>query len=645
MSIAAVAAPALSVAPAMPASAAGPALCAVAPGLVYPNLDDEALQYDSAVNVMIGGDFAARVGAAEAEGVVLVGGSATFDTTKHYSVGVAGVGSRVAPPPGSDMLVTGGDVTVASGMLDVGSLIGGDIVSGGVVGPRASIETSGGTITENAADPLLPYAATLQGYRDLSTTYSAMSPNAGGTVTSTGWDVTFRGDGTANRQVFTVAGTDLGALGATKTMVFDNIPAGTIVIVNVTGPTAVIGANSFVFDGQPINPVNPVNPALPVDPLFSNFTQSLLWNFPTAVDVTLGDEDQLLGSILIPQPTSTTTVKTSTNGRFYAAGDVVMSGSPLAGLEFHSYPFRETSCGFAAVGSVSISKTLDDRDAVVPAGRMFTGGYTCVDASGSTVQSGTWSLSVGQTFVTPSMPQGSSCVVTENTPAPPSATDASYRWQPAAISPAAAVVRAGTPVAVTVLNTVSRAVGDLEMIKVLDDPYDVVDLSRVYTGTFACSYLGADLTPPPGTWAERAGAAPVRLATGLPAGTTCTLTEDPILVPPLPGFPQYHWAAPQIAPASVTIVENTVARIVVTNIVEDPVDPIDPVDPVVPVDTADPVVPTEPAAPTAAQTPVGVLAYTGAETAGPLLVAAVMVLLGLAGLAVKRRNRRISQRR
>jgi choice-of-anchor A domain-containing protein/LPXTG-motif cell wall-anchored protein len=619
MSIAAVAAPALSVSPASPASAAGPALCAVTPGLVYPNLDDEALQYDSAVNVMIGGDFVARVGAAEAEGVVLVGGSATFDTTKHYSVGVAGVGSRVAPPPGSDMLVTGGDVTVASGMLDVGSLIGGNIVSGGVVTPRASVETSGGTITENAADPLLPYAGTLQDYRDLSAIYSAMSPTPGGTVTSTGWDVTFRGDGTANRQVFAVPGTDLGALGATKTMVFDNIPAGTIVIVNVTGPTAVIGANSFVFGGQPVNPVNPVDHSLPIDPLFSNLTQSLLWNFPTAVDVTLGDEDQLLGSILIPQPASTTTVKTSTNGRFYAAGDVVMSGSPLAGLEFHSYPFRETSCGFAAVGSVSISKTLDDRDAVVPVGQTFTGGYSCVDASGSTVQSGTWSLSAGQTFVTPSMPQGSSCVVTENTPAPPSATDASYRWQPAVISPAAAVVRAGAPVPVTVHNAVGRAVGDLEMIKVLDDPYDVVDLSRVYAGTFACSYLGVDLTPPPGTWAERAGAAPVRLATGLPAGTICTLTEDPILVPPLPGFPQYHWAAPRISPASVTIVENTVARIVVTNIVEDPIDP--------------------PAAQTRA------LASTGAETTGPLLVAAVMVLLGLAGLAVKRRNRRITQKR
>jgi choice-of-anchor A domain-containing protein len=610
----------------------------VTPGLVYPNLDDEALQYDSAVNVMIGGDFSAQVGAAEAEGVVLVGGSATFDTARHYSVGVAGVGSRVAPPPGSDMLVTGGDVAVASGVLDVGSLIGGDIVSGGVVTPRASVETSGGTITENVAAPLAPYAGTLQDYRDLSTTYSAMSPNAGGTVVTTGWDVTFRGDGTANRQVFTVPGTDLGALGATKTMVFDNIPAGTIVIVNVTGPTAVIGANSFVFGGQPINPANPVNHSLPIDPLFSNFTQSLLWNFPTAVDVTLGDEDQLLGSILIPQPASTTTVKTSTNGRFYAAGDVVMRGTPLAGLEFHSYPFRETSCGFAAFGSVSISKTLDDRDAVVPVGRMFTGGYTCVDASGSTVQSGTWSLSAGQTFVTPSMPQGSSCVVTENTPAPPSATDASYRWQPAVISPAA-VVQAGAPVTVTVHNVVGRAVGDLEMIKVLDDPYDVVDLSRVYTGTFACSYLGVDLTPASGTWAERAGAAPVRLATGLPAGTTCTLTEDPILVPPLPGFPQYLWAAPQISPASVTIVENAVARIVVTNIVEDPLDPVVPIDAADPVDRADPVVPT------AAQNPMSVLASTGAETTGPLLVAAVMVLLGLAGMAVKRRARRITQKR
>ena len=659
MSLAAVAAPALSVAPVSPAVAAGPALCAVTPGLVYPNLDDEALQFDSAVNVMIGGDFSAGVGAAEAEGVVLVGGSAEFDTARHFSVGVAGVGSRVAPPAGSDMLVTGRDVTVVSGTLDVGALIGGNIVSGGVVSPLSSVETSGGTVTQNAATPLAPYAGTLQDYRDLSAIYSAMTPNSGGTVTSTGWDVTFRGDGTTNRQVFTVAGTALGAVGATKTMVFDNIPVGTVVVVNVTGPTAVVGANSFVFAGRPITPSNPVDHSLPIDPTFSTFTQSLLWNFPTAVDVTLGDEDQLLGSILIPQPASTTTVKTSTNGRFFAAGDVVMSGTPLAGLEFHSYPFREISCGLTAVGSLSISKTLDDPHAVVAATRVFEGRYECTDASGTSVQAGTWALTAGQTFVTPGMAQGSSCAVTENTPPAPSTTDASYRWQPAVISPASAVITSGATTPVTVHNAVERAVGDLEMIKVLDDPYDVVDLSRVYTGTFACRYLGVDLTPARATWAERAGAAPVRLATGLPAGTRCTLSEDPILVPPLPGFPQYHWAAPQISPASVTIADNTVARIVVTNIVEDPVDPpttpVPPVDPPVvsdPPSVVDPAIISTPRSPgsaaavtPAAHTPAGLLASTGADTMGPLLVAGVMVLLGLAGLAVKRRSRRTTGKR
>lgn len=588
---------------------------------------------------MVGGDFRAATGAAEAEGVVLVGGHATFDTGGYYSVGVARVGSRVAPPASSDMLVVGGDVVVDSGMLDVGAEIGGNLVSGGTVTPTGGVQTTGGTVRQNVVGALTPYGAVLEGYRDLSATYAALAPTPGATVTSTGWDVTFRGDGTTARQVFEVDGTiDLGAAGRTKSMVFTNIPLGTIVVVNVTATTAVIGANRFFYDSAAVDP----HADHAVDPLFSRFTQSLLWNFPLATTVTLGDSDQLLGSVLIPRGDSTTTVATSTNGRFYAGGDVLMRGAAGAGLEFHSYPFRETSCRAGAVGSLSIAKTLDDPDSVVAANRRFSGDYDCVDASGGSVLSGPWSLAAGDTFVTPSMPAGSTCTVTEHTPPSPSPTDPSYRWAPAAITPPV-VVGALSTVAVTVHNAVTRAVGDLEMVKILDDPYGVVDLSRIYTGTFACSHLGVDVTPQPATWAERAGALPVRLATGLPAGTVCSLTEDPILVPPLPGFPQYHWAAePIFTPARATIVENTVARLSVTNVVEDPLDPPVTTTPP-PVSAATPLVSDPPAGPTARLR--SLLANTGAETTGPLLVGAVMLLIGLAGLIVKSRTRRARGRR
>jgi LPXTG-motif cell wall-anchored protein len=266
---------------------------------------------------------------------------------------------------------------------------------------------------------------------------------------------------------------------------------------------------------------------------------------------------------------------TSTNGRVYFAGDVVMGGGTQTGLEIHNYPFRDAlSCVTATTGTFSIAKTLTDADGVVTPGRTFTGTWTCRDFASVVVASGTWSLTAGGLpYVTPAIASGSTCSVAEDALAAPTASDASYSWVTPVISPATIVVPSTATVpAVTVHNEVRRGLGDLEMIKILDDPYDVVDLARIYTGTFQCLYNGVDLTPGAGTWATTAGAAPLRLATGLPIGTVCTLAEDALVVPPLVGFPQYYWDVPRITPATVTIADGVVGRFTVLNIVIDPID-------------------------------------------------------------------------
>jgi LPXTG-motif cell wall-anchored protein len=122
-----------------------------------------------------------------------------------------------------------------------------------------------------------------------------------------------------------------------------------------------------------------------------------------------------------------------------------------------------------------------------------------------------------------------------------------------------------------VTNEVLRGLGDFEMVKILDDPFDVVDLGRVYTGTWSCTFNA--LVIESGTWSTIAGAAPLSLATDLPMGTVCTLAEDAstLTAPPLVGFPQYIWETPVITPASVTILDGGVHRITVTNIVYDPI--------------------------------------------------------------------------
>ena len=631
-SAALVAAPALSIAP-TPAAAAAAALCTVDYG-EYTNITNTTgpvVRFDGETNTYVGGDFLATTGSSEAEGVFVAEGAVTFDTNDYFNLGVVGVGSKVAPPAMSRMLTSGASITVPSGTLDVGSGLGGNIESVGSTGPRGSIVTSGGSIQENSATALAKYPEVANLYRTLSTEYTAMAST--GTVTFDTISVTFTGDNTTARQVFTIDGSDLGTATQTKGLYFDDIAPGAIVVVNVTGARAEIGLDRLYLDNVWVNPIDTANND------FAEFTQSLMWNIPTATDVILGYRDQLPGSIMVPNPASTTTVLTSTNGRLYLAGDVVMGGSAsITGLELHAYPFREGACAVVAEGSLAINKTLTDPDGVVDPTRVYTGRYVCTDSAGVVAARGGWAATAGGApFITPVVPALSTCTVTEDVPDAPSAVDASYLWKASTISPPVTVVPGSTtPAVVTVHNEVRRAVGDLEMVKVLDDPYDVVDLTRFYSGSFSCRYNGTDVTPGQRTWRERAGAAPVRLATALPAGTVCTLAEDPVLVPPLPGFPQYHWAQPVISPASITIADNTVSRITVTNIVEDPTVLPDP-------DAASGSGADGDAAPQPAvsrpATP-AVLATTGADTAGPLLVAGFMIAIGLAGLLARRIRRR-----
>lgn len=77
------------------------------------------VNHDSNINIYVGGDYLVREAAAEAEGKIVTLGR--FDMNKRagvsqiYNVGVAGVGSRVPPPNGSDYLTVGGDLSIATG--------------------------------------------------------------------------------------------------------------------------------------------------------------------------------------------------------------------------------------------------------------------------------------------------------------------------------------------------------------------------------------------------------------------------------------------------------------------------------------------------------------------------------------------------
>jgi choice-of-anchor A domain-containing protein len=260
-------------------------------------------------------------------------------------------------------------------------------------------------------------------------------------------------------------------------------------------------------------------------------------------------------------------------------------------------------------GSLTIAKALTDPDSVVTPGRHFTGTYSC--ATGSTPVTGSWDVTTSASQTISGIPAGASCSITEGALAvPPSSSDSSYLWSAPSYSPASATVTDGGTVTITATNTVRRALGSLELVKVLDDPFGVVSLSRVYTGTFECIHNSVDITPAPGTWSTTAGAPAITLATNLPAGTVCTTTEDALTVPPLAGYPQYQWRSPVISPATITIADGVTGRFTVTNTVFDPFE---------------------------------ILAHAGTETGLPLALGAGAVLLGLVAVLVGYRRRRRSE--
>ncbi|MBN9739696.1 hypothetical protein DMP23_01030 [Amycolatopsis sp. A1MSW2902] len=275
---------------------------------------------DNGINVFAGGDFLVREGAAEAEGrVVVLGG---FDMAKRagasavYNVGIAGVGSRVPPPDGTDFLTTGKNVTVAPNqrlLADGGVVRYGGTVTGTVTGTLKQ--------DPNAADPYKQLRPQLQ---EASTCYSKSA--ATGTAKNEGYRTLFTGDGKSALQVFTVDFDLTNRGGSMQGLEFAGIPAGATVLVNLVGGNRVI--NTYTGDLADQDPIN-------------HLREKLLWNFPDASKVKIAGQAQFQGSVLVGNPASDTTVTASgTNGRFFTAGNLLHTSEGAAGgQEFHAYPF------------------------------------------------------------------------------------------------------------------------------------------------------------------------------------------------------------------------------------------------------------------------------------------------------------------
>ncbi len=554
--------PATPLAPASSAAADTPAC--VAPVADYPNVHGQIYGVpwgfygvDPEVGVYINGNWTIVAGAAEAEGTIVVGGSAAFSSGDYFNLGTVGLGSQVSAGAGTDMLTTGGNISVSSGgTLDVGNHRGGNLVAGGTITPTppTRYELNGGTYTEGAVAPLTPYASVPAYYQALSTTFAGL-PIGTETVDllTDPSEVRFIGDGVSMRQVFTVSGSDLGTDASQKGVAFSNIPANAVIVVNVTGTSATMSNYGYSMNGSPLD----FSAAEP-DRVFSTWTQTITWNFPTATSVSLGLNAQLPGSVLIPTASSTLALRTSINGRLYVNGDVTFGGTGTSGLEIHNYPLR--NC-VLSTGELAITKALSDPADVVADSRLFTGTYTCTPLVGADI-TGTWSVTAGSTQTVTGLPDGATCTIAEDALAlPPTSSDTSYVWGAPTYSAAQTIV-AGATVAITATNSFTRQTGSFAIAKALTDPDGVVAAGRLFTGTYTCDpQTGADIT---GTWSIEAG--DTQTVTGIPAGSTCLIVEDTLGVAPS-ADPSYVWGAPSYSPTSVTTGNGTTVTITATNTV------------------------------------------------------------------------------
>ncbi len=283
--------------------------------------------FDSNINVFVGGDFLVREAAAEAEGKVVTLGE--FDMNKRagvsqvYNVGIAGVGSRVPPPDGSDYLTTGGDVTIADGqrlLAEEGEHSGRVAYAGELTGT-----VSPATAPRFDEDAAAPFTELRPQLTEASQCYAYDGDEhreATGTWEQVGDVMTFTGDGTSAIQIFDVDADLESEAGGNTGFVFNGIPAGATVLVNVyAAARSARHVHGLVPQRGP--------------------RENLLWNFPDATDLSLMGPAQFEGSVLVGQPTSATVLSMSgTNGRFYTAGSLThTSQGQSGGQEIHAYPF------------------------------------------------------------------------------------------------------------------------------------------------------------------------------------------------------------------------------------------------------------------------------------------------------------------
>ena len=284
-------------------------------------------QSDDHVAMFIGGNFIEQQ-AAEVEGKVVTLGNLVVQANGAGNFVSVGAGTHIIPTPNTDCIVVGGDLKAYKNIqtYNQASWMTCNIVYKGGAVNKNRWKTNGNVRQDTSLD--MSFYENMKYVLEKKSKYWKTLPSTG--TFSDEWGQTnFECSNTNEIQVFNFMEEDRSLLDGPHTFWFGNACEGKTILINVHGTGAVnVNAATMFWNNRSGYGANGFPTCM---------TESILWNFPDAATVNIGNgkTSEFHGSILATGDLTFTT--SGHSGRTIVLGDLTHS---RGGSEFHSYQFN-----------------------------------------------------------------------------------------------------------------------------------------------------------------------------------------------------------------------------------------------------------------------------------------------------------------
>ena len=285
-------------------------------------------QSDDHVAVFVGGDFIER-DAAEVEGKVVTLGDLIVESNGAGNFVSVGLGSQIIPTAGTDCIVVGGDLKAYRNvqMYNQASWMTCDIVYKGGKVNKNKWKTNGNIRQDSSLD--MSFYEDMKYVFEKKSKYWKTLPSTG-TITDYWGQTQMHCTNSNEIQVFNFLEGDRSLLDQPHSFKFGDACEGKTILINVHGGGVV---NVNAVDMYYKNQVGYNAGGFP-----TCMTESILWNFPDAQQVVIGNgrTSEFMGTILTVGNMKMTT--SGQSGRTIVLGDLVHDST--SGSEFHSYQYN-----------------------------------------------------------------------------------------------------------------------------------------------------------------------------------------------------------------------------------------------------------------------------------------------------------------